>query len=219
MKVQERLLDRGEALTVHKAIEICQQYETSKKQVRIVRKNRQEEDTTLNQIHTVKHKSVRPNKMTRSATAATMTTVKVKQGDCKRCGTDHKKTKGRFPAMGTTCSYYKKENHWARVCMKRVVDTKLLEADEEESGSEEEEVLAANSVLHRKQPRDKWDQRLDVNSTSLRFKIDTGARCNTLTLESFHQISDKVNLVKKVLKTYSGHAESHTQKGYPPRKI
>ena len=36
-KLQERLLDRGEELTLAKAIEIGQQYEMSQKQVRVVR--------------------------------------------------------------------------------------------------------------------------------------------------------------------------------------
>ena len=36
-KLQERLLDRGEELTLAKTIEIGQQYEMSQKQVRVVR--------------------------------------------------------------------------------------------------------------------------------------------------------------------------------------
>ena len=43
-KLQERLLDRGEELTLAKAIEIGQQYEMSQKQVRVVR---DEEPTIL----------------------------------------------------------------------------------------------------------------------------------------------------------------------------
>ena len=112
-KVQERLLDRGENLNLAKAIEICQQYETSKKQVRIVRG--QEEDASLlaSNVHELKfkHKTATKAPYTKPAT--------VRSEECKRCGTDHTKTKGRCPAFGTTCAYCKKENHWARVCIKK----------------------------------------------------------------------------------------------------
>ena len=53
--VQEWLLDRDEALTFPKAIKVCQQVETSRKQVQIVRG--QEEDPSVTEIHKFKQKS------------------------------------------------------------------------------------------------------------------------------------------------------------------
>lgn len=216
MKVQERLLDRGEELTLHKAVEICQQFEASRKQVRIVRG--QEEDSTLaSQIHKLRTeprksaksvtKEYKPYKPLKSSTADPP-----RHTDCKRCGTDHSRTKGKCPAVGTTCSYCKKENHWARVCMKRIKNTRLLtDTVEEESSDDEDDVLAIYVHSQKTGPglpdTDKWNQTLKVENHRLTFKIDTGAKCNTVTVDSFQQISHKVELAasKRILKTYSNH--------------
>ncbi|GAB1598665.1 hypothetical protein Ahia01_000143700, partial [Argonauta hians] len=61
-KVQERLLDRGESLTLPKSIQICHQYETSKKPVKIVRGH--DEDTNL-QTAQVRDLKFKPKRMTR----------------------------------------------------------------------------------------------------------------------------------------------------------
>ena len=46
--LQEKLLDRGEVLTLADAVKIGQQYEMSQKQMRFVR----DEDTTVSAVHT-----------------------------------------------------------------------------------------------------------------------------------------------------------------------
>ena len=52
-KVQERLLDRGEEVTLAKALQVGQQYELSRTQVRIVR----DEDTSVTAVY---YKQARP---------------------------------------------------------------------------------------------------------------------------------------------------------------
>ena len=111
-KVQERLLDREEALTLPKAVEICQQFETSRKQVQIVRG--QEEDTTVTEIHAFKPKTKLSKNNTTEVSHETKYT---NTQNCLRCGNDrqHARTRGKCPAHGTSCSYCKKPNHWAKV--------------------------------------------------------------------------------------------------------
>lgn len=46
-RVQERLLDKGEALTLPKALEIAQQFELSQKQIQIIR----EEESQVRAVH------------------------------------------------------------------------------------------------------------------------------------------------------------------------
>ena len=77
-----------------------------------------------------------------------------------------------------------------------------------ETEAEEEELLAiyATGVSKDDKP-DKWAQAVSICGKKVQFKIDTGARCNTLTVSSFQDISDKVTLCesRKVLRTYSNH--------------
>lgn len=195
-KVQERLLDRGEALTLPKAIEICQQFETSKKQVQIVRG--QEEDpsvTHVTDIHELKQKSATNTKSRRSTPSA-----------CYRCGGDnqHPRTKGKCPAQGTSCSLCKKPNHWAKVCRSR---KKIHCITEEEDSEEEIMAIYSNTTANNKHGEDKWVQELTAAGTCMTFKIDTGARCNTITVDDYQAISDRCPIRKssKVLRTYSNH--------------
>lgn len=64
--------------------------------------------------------------------------------------------------------------------------------------------------IHRTQPADtvpddKWIIRCRVKDKQIKFKIDTGARCNTLTLPDYQKIQheDELKRSTKVLRTYS----------------
>ena len=95
-KLQERLLDRGEELTLAKAIEIGQQYEMSQKQVRVVR----DEEPPILALDPRKTKNPKNSKKPDSR----------KEKHCPRCGKDpqHDSNQGKCPALGSTCSYCKK---------------------------------------------------------------------------------------------------------------
>ena len=192
-KLQERLLDRGEELTLAKAIEIGQQYEMSQKQVRVVR---DEEPPIL---------ALDPKKTKNSKNLKKPDPRKGKH--CPRCGKDpqHDWNQGKCPAPGSTCSYCKKPNHWLAVCNRRLRVHKIDTSSDDES---ETEVLH----IHMTQPADavpdgKWTIRCRVENKQIKFKIDTGARCNTLTLSDYQKIQHEGELKRstKLLHTYSNH--------------
>ena len=56
-------------------------------------------------------------------------------------------------------------------------------------------------------PDDKWTIRCRVENKQIKFKIDTGARCNTLTLSDYQKIQHEGELKRstKLLRTYSNH--------------
>ena len=56
-------------------------------------------------------------------------------------------------------------------------------------------------------PDDKWTIRCRVENKQIKFKIDTGARCNTLTLSDYQKIQYEGELKRstKLLRTYSNH--------------
>ena len=56
-------------------------------------------------------------------------------------------------------------------------------------------------------PDDKWTIRCRVESKQIKFNIDTGARCKTLTLSNYKKIQHEGKLKRstKLLRTYSNH--------------
>ena len=54
---------------------------------------------------------------------------------------------------------------------------------------------------------DKWTVKCKLQNKNIKFRIDTGARCNTLTLKDYQMIQYKGKLQKstKLLRTYSNH--------------
>ena len=192
-KLQERLLDRGEELPLAKAIEIGQQYEMSQKQVRVVR----DEEPPILAMDPKKTKN--PKNLKKPDPR--------KGKHCPRCGKDpqHDWNQGKCPALGSTCSYCKKPNHWLAVCNRRLRVHKIDTSSDDES---ETEVLH----IHMTQPADavpddKWTIRCRVENKQIKFKIDTGARCNTLTPSDHQKIQHEGELKRstKLLRTYSNH--------------
>ena len=117
-RVQERLLERGESLTLDKAIELPQQFEISQKEMKIVR----EEDSQMSAV-SVKPKQFVPSKaMPYKGNSTYRQQASVSSSkNCTKCGKDpqHKWNQGKCPAKGSVCSYCHKPNHWVAVCQKR----------------------------------------------------------------------------------------------------
>ena len=87
--------------------------------------------------------------------------------------------------------YCKKPNHWLAVCSRRLRVHKIDTSSDDDS---ETEVLH----IHMTQPADavpddKWTIRCRVENKQIKFKIDMGARCNTLTLSDYQKIQHEAN--------------------------
>ena len=96
-KVQERLLEKGEQLTLDEAINIARTYEATQSQM-------EEFDGESNKdIHGI-NENESENKAKK----------------CPNCGLDHPlQPRKKCPAYGSMCLNCQKENHWARVCRSR----------------------------------------------------------------------------------------------------
>lgn len=175
-----------------------QQYEMSQKQVHIIHN----EETPILALDPKKPKppgKVRPPNLKKPDSQ--------KRKHCPRCGKDpqHDWNNGKCPALGSTCSYCKKPNHWLAVCNRHLHVHKVSTSLGDDS---ETEVLH----IHMIQPADtvtddKWTIRCKVENKQIKFKIDTGARCNTLTLSDYQKIQHEGELKRstKLLRTYSSH--------------
>lgn len=213
-KVQERLLDRGEDLTLAKALEIGQQFELSKQQIKIVRDEDAAKVSALQSRFKRQHKSKNgpkagankhDNPKSGSGGAA-----KTNGATCEHCGKDseHKWSKGKCPALGSTCSYCKKPNHWVSVCRKRKKVNTVSVEPESESDCEQQEILRIHVTQDNVSASDdKWSETLHLLDRLVKFRIDAGARCNVLTLNTYQKLPHKGELRRsnKVLRTYSNH--------------
>ena len=96
-KVQERLLEKGEQLTLGEAMDIARTYEATQSQM-------EELDGESNKdIHGI-NENESENKAKK----------------CPNCGLDHPlQPRKKCPAYGSVCLNCQKENHWARVCRSR----------------------------------------------------------------------------------------------------
>lgn len=92
------------------------------------------------------------------------------------------------------------------VCRKGPVHTLQVDVPEEE-----EEILniSLTDTVHPidSLSADKWSVHVSILSQEVQFRIDTGAKCNTLTLYSYQQLMHAGELKRsnKLLRSYSNH--------------
>ncbi|XP_013407627.1 uncharacterized protein LOC106171724 [Lingula anatina] len=149
---------------------------------------------------------------------------KQKNKKCGQCGLDiataHRNN--TCPAKGTKCRYCKRLDHWYSVCRKRkakAVHT-LQESDNDvyydDSVSEDSNndplyihttEVDDENVDSVSAAEDKWIVTLDVQDKPLKFRIDTGAKCNILVKADYEKLSlhKNLNQTTKVLRSYSNH--------------
>jgi hypothetical protein len=211
VKVQERLLDQGSDLTLAKALSIGQQYENSQKQLKLIRAN---EDQTVNQVsHTYAAQVYQPkpsHKVKKSKKQSHKSKVKIEK--CSRCGLDptegHAKS-GQCPALGSTCKYCHKKDHWISVCRKRLTRVSVLQETESETSSDED-VLHIHTLRGHDNSSvadDKWVVQAHINSKPVKFRIDTGAKTSIIVKSVFDSLRSRAQTQRstKILKSYTNH--------------
>ncbi|KAL7395306.1 hypothetical protein ABVT39_014186 [Epinephelus coioides] len=143
------------------------------------------------------------------------------QKSCTSCGKDtgHKWNKGKCPAKGSVCSSCHKPNHWAAVCRKRAISTVSVEPSQD---SPDDEILDISLTQTDDAAEDKWTVTLEILSQEVKFRIDTGSKCNTLTLDKYqllmHTAYDPLKVKQLLDKTKDTQKFYHDHKraGNPP---
>lgn len=121
-KLRERFL-REENLSLVDALSLCQAYEASKKQMSII-KNERDEGTSINKVQrkfTEKPKNQKHSTKPKFEHHSGKATPVQKQDSrslqpCKYCGNQHIWDTSLCPAYGKICSYCKKKNHFRSQC-------------------------------------------------------------------------------------------------------
>ncbi|XP_067653372.1 uncharacterized protein [Haliotis asinina] len=221
-KLQEKLLDRGEGLTLAKALDVGRQFELSRQQIKIVR----DEDTPVFALGSHKSRKFRKPKGASQQSQPDRSSKQDKRksnrgnapkssqntGKCGSCGKDsnHTWNNGKCPAIGTTCSYCKKPNHWLAVCRRRLrLNTLDILSEDEGTELSESEILTIHSTVVVNTVSDEDDKWLETITLSggqdIVVKIDTGAKCNAITLEEYRNISHSGELRRSnnILKSFT----------------
>ena len=166
--MKERLL-REEKLTLEKAISMARASEASKEQIKAIGTKEQNiENPTVNEIRAGGGK--RESNPPRRAGSGSH------KGKCTFCGSSH--SRGSCPALGKTCDYSQRRDHFAKVCRKRLRDFggKRIHAVAESEGSDNEVDLLTFSVESSDEcpSQDDWHVLLKIADTSVTFKLDSG---------------------------------------------
>ena len=212
----------NETLTLKRATDMARQSESVKREQAQLRSGF-DEDTSVSALHTKRkqhdqrgkqHARNQPNRQrapprhSGNQHQAVRQTQRSTSGSCSSCGKDpaHTWNKGVCPAKNSSCSYCKKPGHWIAVCRRRA-QVNAIQAENEQFTDTEEvlNIYAMDNVEQR--CNEKWLQKLRILDRDIEFRIDTGARCNILTLSDYQLLAHSGELEKsnRILRTYSNH--------------
>ena len=98
-RVQERLLEKGDSLTLDQALDIARTYESTLQHMAQLAQTPERHNNT-GEVHAVSNS--KPSSLI----------------DCSKCGTKHRR--GNCPAYGSKCKRCGKPNHWQAVCFTKL---------------------------------------------------------------------------------------------------
>lgn len=102
--------------------------------------------------------------------------------NCKNCGRCHEKK--NCPAFGKVCHKCKKKNHFARFCMSQKSEltskhTENKNKVQQLSNMDSDVYFRLDSAIDQSSESD-WYESIKIKNKQIKFKLDTGARCNVL---------------------------------------
>ena len=205
VKVKEKLLNEGSDLSLEKAIDIARSYEINQRQLNILNAK---EDPNINTI-----RKARPFKSQTKPEAAKprqdFKTIKPKVKSCSQCGYSHT-AQQKCPALGKTCKKCHKRDHFAQMCMTKRRDKKVHQLQDTDEDYYDFDALFVGRIdcsKKKSKTTDLFTEKLSILNTEIQFQLDTGAKCNVLSITDFKKLKLSTALQKAdtTLRSYSGH--------------
>ena len=179
-KTRSRLLKKAE-LTLKDALDTCRADETTTSQMKQITAAAacQAIEPIDKDVAVVKHTPRRGPVKSQPLSGPS----KLKQ--CGYCGNRHHFQQG-CPAYGVTCRKCGRQNHFAKVCRSKTQATQpqVQELDQDESSEDDMIIDAVDSGTKKN-----WNVTVTINKQPVQFKIDTGAQCNVISSQTYHQLS------------------------------
>ena len=144
------------------------------------------------------------------------TAAKTEKQSCGKCGYEHGKL--QCPAYGKRCSKCKRFNHFPKMCKTPFSSSSKskkthVHVVEDSSDSSDNELYAGminDLPLNSVNPlNDEWTVNYKINDKTVNFQIDTGARCNVMSQDTFYSVGIKTapKPTSTKLTSFSGHKE------------
>ena len=214
-QVREKLLTKGDTLTLTSAIDIVTTHEITKQQM-CTMTDRKSTPADIDAIQGSRFKTgyVQSNQ-------AQIPNRNI--SSCLNCGGSH--AKGLCPAKGQTCNYCLKLNHYAKVCMKKKFSqSRKINMVDEQIDSIENTTSTRSNVSNKDDDKYQYvyidsigQEQPIVPDTAfaditfetgdiVKFKVDTGAQTNVLPLSIYSQLTRPPPLGKtnQRLQSYTG---------------
>ena len=111
---------------------------------------------------------------------------------CRACGSKHLAKRDACPAWGKECRECGKKNHFAKQCRskkrpKQVYDLETTSDPDQPFTIDSLDSLISKNELH---------VTLSINGKNLEMKIDTGAKCNVISLDTYNSLRDQNKIDK-----------------------
>ena len=190
--LRRKLFEETEELTLENAIRKCKIAETSKKDLKLM-KHQEEEET----VHVLNSRKT-PRRQT------TYEKHKSPLSNCGNCGTNHPPRK--CPAYGKQCQNCRKFNHFRAVCRSRRQQVNQVSHEEEEDSDSTESLMHIQVVRKDKKLVSTVLTDAITGKIEIEFQLDTGASCNILNQEDYKRLGNPPlsNKHMPMLKLYDG---------------
>ena len=201
--VRKHLL-RDSNLTLAKAIQTCQIYESSEQNAAEFSKPVVDEIKRKQSKHTGTKSSVVKS---RTAPRQTPPDTSRHTRTCRNCGSTHKPK--QCPAYGRKCNACGKLNHYAKMCRS---GKKPQQSGVDEVVDAFYDEFQIETVSLPRSNRGDIHTNLKVNDTELEVKIDTGAKVNVISLDQVKRIglSEQIDVTRKTTLLGFGGAQTQT---------
>ena len=140
--------------------------------------------------------------------------------NCRNCGGNHAAKQKSCPAFGKKCLHCGKLNHFEKVCCskrdggcpstrdrRRRPRRSVQTVDPVHPIGQDEDLFVIDAITSKPGKKSEIYCTMEINSQPVEIKIDTGAKCNVITLDIFKRISrnEKIDKTRAVqLVAYGG---------------
>ena len=200
IKLKERLMETDKSL--EDTLKSARIVETSRQHLQSITSNGAKSTDTVEAVDLVGQRN--PKTQRNKASNQKNKERKSIGKPCSKCGTEH--IPMRCPAYGKQCHKCKQVNHFAKMCQKKIRDSKkpvdsVVEHEGQDKDLEENQDVESEEVCvdefesffigSLEAGQKDWTETVNFGNLQVKFKLDSGAQCNVLPKSLYDKISSE----------------------------